>query len=271
MACQLFTTHEHATLYEKYMIREPEVYRQFLSYLEEKKGKPFELALDVGCGTGQTTRALAPHFQKVVGIDISKSQIQEAERVGYPQNVTYIIASAEQLPLEDGSVDLITASTAAHWFNIEEFLREVDRVLKPKGCLALSCVYIHIDLQYKECSKQLSEVYNEALNFVFREHGHERIELMRTEYKDIFDRVPYHDKMRFTKMLQWSTTSVEALMGLLESTCAFHTFLLTDPESANEFLKKLQERILKIMGTSSTDTQLGMCTSHFCVLACKSP
>ncbi|XP_069497393.1 uncharacterized protein [Ambystoma mexicanum] len=242
MACQLFTTNEHASLYEKYMICEPEVYRQFLSYLEEKKGKPFELAVDVGCGTGQTTRALAPHFQKVVGIDISKSQIQEAERVGYPQNVTYIIASAEQLPVEDGSVDLITATTAAHFFNIEEFLREVDRVLKPKGCLALSSICLHAELQYKECSKQLSDVYNEALDFIFHEHADERIEILRTEYKDVFDRVPFHDKMRITKMQGWSTKSVGALMGLLESTCAFHTFLLTDPESANEFLKKLQER-----------------------------
>ena len=47
------------------------------------------LAVDLGCGTGQNSRLLAPHFQEVVGIDVSKSQLEEARAVsGYP-NITY--------------------------------------------------------------------------------------------------------------------------------------------------------------------------------------
>lgn len=47
------------------------------------------LAVDLGCGTGQNSRLLAPHFQEVVGIDISDGQLEEARAVpGYP-NVTY--------------------------------------------------------------------------------------------------------------------------------------------------------------------------------------
>ena len=36
------------------------------------------MAIDVGCGTGQATLALAQHFDRVVGIDISENQISEA-------------------------------------------------------------------------------------------------------------------------------------------------------------------------------------------------
>ncbi|XP_069058162.1 putative methyltransferase DDB_G0268948 [Pleurodeles waltl] len=115
MAYRFFETKKHASLYQKYTIREPEeVLSLTLSYLEKKKGKPFELALDVGCGTGQNTRLLAPHFQQVVGIDISEAQIQEAKNVGVLPNVSYIVAPAEKIPYEDGSVDLITASVATH-------------------------------------------------------------------------------------------------------------------------------------------------------------
>lgn len=47
------------------------------------------LAVDLGCGTGQITRQLTPHFQEVVGFDISEAQLEAARSVaGYP-NLTY--------------------------------------------------------------------------------------------------------------------------------------------------------------------------------------
>ena len=40
------------------------------------------LAVDVGCGGGQSTLAFAPHFKKVIGLDISAAQISEAVAAG---------------------------------------------------------------------------------------------------------------------------------------------------------------------------------------------
>ncbi|XP_030828583.1 uncharacterized protein LOC105439561 [Strongylocentrotus purpuratus] len=51
------------------------------------------------------------------------------------------IASAERLPLEDGSVDLLTVASAVHWFDMPAFTREADRVLKPGGCIAVIGTY----------------------------------------------------------------------------------------------------------------------------------
>ncbi|XP_078511490.1 uncharacterized protein LOC144770655 isoform X1 [Lissotriton helveticus] len=162
-----FQTKKHASLYQKYMIREPkEVISLILSYLEKKKGKPFELAVDVGCGTGQSTRILASHFKKVVGMDISEAQIKEAENVETSPNVSYVVAAAEKIPLKDGSVDLTTSSVAAHWFEVDGFLREVDRVLKPNGCLALYCLIPHFDLHYKDCSKCLTDTFMESYKYL---------------------------------------------------------------------------------------------------------
>lgn len=92
------------------------------------------LALDMGCGTGQLTLQLARHFTEVIGVDPSQEQLENT-----PPNdrVAWLCASAENIPLEDGSVDLITAAQAAHWFDRTEFYSEVRRLGAPGAILAL--------------------------------------------------------------------------------------------------------------------------------------
>lgn len=45
--------------------------------------------MDLGCGTGQNTRLLSGHFEKVVGIDVSENQLEEARAVPGFENITY--------------------------------------------------------------------------------------------------------------------------------------------------------------------------------------
>ncbi len=95
---------------------------------------PIGSALDVGCGTGLSTRALAEVAETVIGTDISADMLAQAEP--HPR-VTYLAASAEALPLADASFDLITVCQAFHWFDQERFLTESHRLLRPDGWLAL--------------------------------------------------------------------------------------------------------------------------------------
>lgn len=92
------------------------------------------LAVDVGCGNGQLTQLLGAHFDKVVGLDPSADQIDNASP---GERVSYRRASAEQLPLADHSVSLMTAAQAAHWFDLPAFYREVRRTGVAGGVLAL--------------------------------------------------------------------------------------------------------------------------------------
>ncbi|MEM9305343.1 MAG: methyltransferase domain-containing protein, partial [Pseudomonadota bacterium] len=91
------------------------------------------LAVDVGCGSGQATHGLAPHFDQVIGTDASGEQIDRAQPAG---PVRFEVAPAEACPVDDGTVDLLTAAQAAHWFDHDAFQPEAHRVLRPGGLLA---------------------------------------------------------------------------------------------------------------------------------------
>lgn len=51
--------------------------------------KPYNLALDVGCGSGQGTILLASHFIQVVGTDVSPAMLEFAMASDHPPNITY--------------------------------------------------------------------------------------------------------------------------------------------------------------------------------------
>lgn len=71
-------------------------------------------------------------------------------------------SSAEQLPVDAGQVDLLTAMTAAHWFDRPKFLLEADRVLKPGGCLALLSYTMDMELEHGDASEALNRVCQEV-------------------------------------------------------------------------------------------------------------
>jgi ubiquinone/menaquinone biosynthesis C-methylase UbiE len=87
------------------------------------------LAWDCATGNGQAAIVLADYFNHVVASDISARQLENAQQ---RSNITYRIFRAEDTPLEDNSVDLITIAQALHWFDFDRFYNESRRVLKKR-------------------------------------------------------------------------------------------------------------------------------------------
>src|SRR5690349_9146362 len=71
-------------------------------------------ALDVGCGTGQSTTALLELTHTIIGLDSSAEMLAQAIRHA---QVHYIQARAEHLPFADGTFGLLTVGLAFHWFD----------------------------------------------------------------------------------------------------------------------------------------------------------
>ena len=121
---------------ERYAKGRPAFHSNTIKHIKQfiEIGKKLENALDVACGTGLSTTALLAIAENVFGTDISEEMLK---LVLNPQEIKYLKASAENLPFENNYFDIITVSSGVHWFNIDEFLREANRVLKSKSWLVL--------------------------------------------------------------------------------------------------------------------------------------
>ena len=87
---------------------------------------------EAGCGSGQASRGLARHFERVHATDPSAAQIAQASG---PLNVTFTVGAGERSDLADSSVDAICVAQALHWFDRDAFFAECERVLRPGGVL----------------------------------------------------------------------------------------------------------------------------------------
>ncbi len=107
------------------------------SLLTVKSG---EMALDVGCGTGNYTIELAKRGLKVTGIDSSEEMMAWArEKAGKDGlNIPFQVADAQMLPFLDNSFDLIVSNGLLCFLKEpEKTLMEMNRVLKPGGRLVV--------------------------------------------------------------------------------------------------------------------------------------
>jgi len=95
---------------------------------------PLGCAIDLACGTGMSTVALADLAGYVVGVDASLEMLRAAQPT---PNAAYLLAHAERLPFPDGLFDAATCCSGVHWFDQERFFAELHRVLRPGAWVGL--------------------------------------------------------------------------------------------------------------------------------------
>lgn len=127
-----------------------DVYRFILQQVQA-----FDLAWDVGTGNGQTAVKLADHFTKVFATDISENQLANATQ---RPNIVYKKEPAEASSLESGSVDLVTIAQAIHWFDFDNFYKEVRRVAKPGGIIA-AFTYSLLQVENRQVNDLIDHFY----------------------------------------------------------------------------------------------------------------
>lgn len=88
--------------------------------------------LDLGAGTGRLSAVLLD-----MGVEVVAVEPDDAMRALVPVGAQALSGTAEQVPLPDGSVDAVMVGQAWHWFDHEQALAQVRRVLRPGGVLGL--------------------------------------------------------------------------------------------------------------------------------------
>jgi ubiquinone/menaquinone biosynthesis C-methylase UbiE len=112
--------------------------------IEEVELRPGETVLEVGCGTGVLDRWLARYTGRanhIVGIDISRYVLREAAALARQEGLEGVVefreGSAEALPFPENSFDVVMSSTVIQRVNADRMLREMVRVAKPGGRVAV--------------------------------------------------------------------------------------------------------------------------------------
>ena len=107
---------------------------------------------DLGCGTGETSAALAPFVSHIIAVDTSAAMLQAArKRLQSFDNVDLRRGDLESLPIDDARLDAATMMLVLHYVpEPERALAEVSRVLKPGGRLILVDMLPHDRDSYRQ-------------------------------------------------------------------------------------------------------------------------
>lgn len=122
--------------------------------LEPLRLTPDLTVLDLAAGTGKLTRPLVAGGARVIAVE----PVAEM-RAALPASVEALDGTAESIPLDDGSVDLVTVAQAFHWFDGDAALAEIHRVLAPGGRLALIWNRRREDAEINVAISELLEPY----------------------------------------------------------------------------------------------------------------
>jgi SAM-dependent methyltransferase len=118
--------------YAKYRPDYPDtVVRASAQYAELKPGAH---VVDIGCGTGISSRLFARNGYAVTGVEPNEPMLTKAiEAADGPK---YVLGEAANTGLPDTCADLITCAQALHWLDMDACVPEWTRILKPQGACA---------------------------------------------------------------------------------------------------------------------------------------
>jgi ubiquinone/menaquinone biosynthesis C-methylase UbiE len=114
--------------------------RHRAAYLHARKQfREARRVLDVGCGTGYGSAMMATPDREVVGVDTSGEAVEWAKTTYRAENASFFVMPATELRFPDNSFDAVCSiQSIEHFDDVEVFLSEVVRVLRPGGVLAVA-------------------------------------------------------------------------------------------------------------------------------------
>ena len=120
-----------ASLYDRFRPRPPEALLDVLCRYVRRESAA--LVVDLGCGTGLSTRAWAGRAERVVGVEPNAAMLATAEAA---PGVEFREAFAQDTGLDDGCADIVTCSQSLHWMEPEPTFAEAARILRAGGVFA---------------------------------------------------------------------------------------------------------------------------------------
>ena len=113
------------------------------------------IVADIGCGTGYVFELLTKKYRKknikFYGVDPAKGMLKIANKKIKDKRTKFIEGSFEKINLRDDSVDKIISTLALHWVgSIDKALKELKRIVKPKGSIDILMIEKNDGKQFKK-------------------------------------------------------------------------------------------------------------------------
>ena len=222
---------------EEYKQFRPKYPAELFSYLASVSNQ-HQKAWDCATGTGQAAVSLAEYFSTVIATDASEAQIKNAEK---KQGVTYQLAKAENSNIDNNSIDLITVAQALHWFNIDEFSKEANRVLKDKGILSV-WTYNLLSIQ-----EDIDEIIFYLYDSILGDYWPKERKMVEDRYKSI--QLPFKEleNPSFKMSANWN---LPQLIGYL---CTWSATKNYQKEFGVNPVESVYEKIVNIWGDSEKE------------------
>jgi ubiquinone/menaquinone biosynthesis C-methylase UbiE len=207
--------------------------------------------VDLGCGTGLSTRYWADKAQTVIGIDPTDDMRRQAEAFTQAPTITYRQGFSHQTGLPDQCAQIVTCSQSLHWMEPQATFEEVKRILQPGGVFAAydydwppTIDRWEAEAAYATCSAKAQQLEKERQLSVDVKQWAKNQHLARMQASHCF---------RYTKEIvvhQLDSGNAERLVGLLLSQGSIMTLLKNGVSEAELGIDLFRETAQQILGTA---------------------
>lgn len=227
----------------QYNLFEKERSKPFFDLLSLVQPQPTMQVIDLGCGTGQLTRALHETLKakQTLGIDSSESMLRESKKFPSPdlsfQNKNIIDLDP------NNSYDLIFSNAALQWLpNHQELIPNLISLLTPKGQIAVQ-VPANFDFPTHTIAKRLSQKY---MNYL--QNAHLPGVLTLEEYSDLFFKNGIKDQIVRAQIYPLDLNSSKDLIEWVKGSLLTFFEKNLPKETFQEFMQEYTHEIEKFFG-----------------------
>ena len=217
--------------------------------------------LEIGCGTGKLTEALAERRLVVDAVDPGENMIAFAKRrVGETSPVTFHLGRFEEVSLPDGAFDAVFSATAFHWIDPTVGWAKAAESLRPGGMIAL---LMHISFW-----EEATATNDAALQEVFRKYWHDQgpwyplrdletiekgVEERRDDISEVWTWLGHHDltnpeaailftNLQLTTAAMSQEQTADEVWSFFETTSSYYRLGPEDREALEHETRELFDR-----------------------------
>ncbi|XP_077973333.1 putative methyltransferase DDB_G0268948 [Styela clava] len=256
MEARLYEKQDAVKKFEENTVEYPNVLRKYiidcLAQLDPDKthNRRYDLMLDAGCGNGHHTSIFAEQFKEIIGFDKSKKQINLANKKNVHCNIQYIVGDENKLPARENTVDLIWSMFSIQYMNVETFVEECKRVLKPTGC-AIVAGFSYADITVlrsgiHECDSGMPAFakYLKNSSDWFKSHIATEYEVIQ-RYTNVFQKISGVKKSRKDDLVGTITLSLDKLRKFILSVPEWNEFskwmeMHHEPDPLNQSIREMK-------------------------------